>query len=113
MPANKPKAGDYRADLDLLIEAAKESGRIATSYANANPEIWDKPGGAGPVTEADLAVNRMLEAELQSARPDYGWLSEETPPNDDRIKRERTFIIDPIDGTRSFIEGSNTWAQFY
>lgn len=102
---------DHQADLDLLIEAARESGQIASSYANANPEIWDKPDGAGPVTEADLAVNRMLENELQTARPDYGWLSEETPPNEDRMTRERTFIIDPIDGTRSFIEGSNTWAH--
>lgn len=111
MPANSSKADDYQADLDLLIEAARESGRIATSFANASPEVWDKPDGAGPVTEADLAVNRMLEAELQSARPDYGWLSEETPPNEERMTRERTFIIDPIDGTRSFIEGSNTWAH--
>lgn len=104
-------ASDLQADLDLLIDAARESGRIASRFANADPEVWDKPDGAGPVTEADLAVNRMLEAELQAARPDYGWLSEETPPNDARIDRERTFIIDPIDGTRSFIEGSSTWAH--
>lgn len=111
MPASKSHDHDLQADLDLLIEAAQESGRIASTYANASPEIWNKPDGAGPVTEADLAVNRMLENELQSARPDYGWLSEETPPNEDRISRERTFIIDPIDGTRSFIEGSTTWAH--
>lgn len=105
------QGSDLQADLDLLIDAARESGRIASGYANANPEVWNKPDGAGPVTEADLAVNRMLEAELQAARPDYGWLSEETPPNNERINRDRTFIIDPIDGTRSFIEGSNTWAH--
>ncbi|MEE2944000.1 MAG: 3'(2'),5'-bisphosphate nucleotidase CysQ [Pseudomonadota bacterium] len=106
MPAN-----DYSEDLKLLIDAAHEAGRIATPFANADPEVWDKPDGAGPVTEADLAVNRMLEAELQAARPDYGWLSEETPPNSERLEKERVFIIDPIDGTRSFIEGSSTWAH--
>lgn len=102
---------DYTDDLNLLIDAAQEAGRIAMPFANADPEIWDKPDGAGPVTEADLAVNRMLESELQRARPDYGWLSEETPPNEQRLTRERVFIVDPIDGTRSFIEGSKTWAH--
>lgn len=102
---------DYAKDLELLIDAAREAGRIAMPFSNADPEIWDKPDGAGPVTEADLAVNRMLEAELQKARPDYGWLSEETPPNDQRLERDRVFIVDPIDGTRSFIEGSKTWAH--
>ena len=98
-------------DLSLLIEAAREAGRIATSYSGKEAKRWDKPDGAGPVTEADLAVNHMLEAHLQAARPDYGWLSEETEDNADRLARDRVFIIDPIDGTRSFAEGSSTWAH--
>ena len=97
-------------DLELLIEAAQEAGRIATRFAGT-AQVWEKPDGAGPVTEADLAVNDMLERELRKARPDYGWLSEESADNTDRLSRERVFIIDPIDGTRSFIEGSNTWAH--
>lgn len=98
-------------DLPLLIEAAREAGRIATSYSGKEAKRWDKPDGAGPVTEADLAVNDMLEAHLQAARPDYGWLSEETEDNADRLAHDRVFIIDPIDGTRSFAEGSSTWAH--
>ncbi len=65
------------SDLSLLIDAAQEAGRIACGFAGKNPEVWDKADGAGPVTEADLAVNRMLDAELSAARPDYGCLSEE------------------------------------
>jgi len=99
------------ADLDLLIEAAREAGEVALRYSGPNARRWDKPGDAGPVTEADLAVNDCLHARLQSARPDYGWLSEETEDSDDRLARERVFIVDPIDGTRSFVEGSNTWAH--
>ena len=72
---------------------------------------WDKDEGAGPVTEADLAVNAYLEDTLQAARPDYGWLSEETEDSEARLKKSRAFVIDPIDGTRSFIEGSTTWAH--
>lgn len=98
-------------DLDLLIDAARAAGQIAKGFVGQSNQRWDKPGGAGPVTEADLAVNEMLEAELRAARPDYGWLSEETPDGSERLEVERVFIIDPIDGTRSFIEGSNIWAH--
>lgn len=98
-------------DLSLLIDAALEAGKIATRYSGSEAQRWDKPDGAGPVTEADLAVNAMLEQRLPSARPGYGWLSEETEDNADRLSRDRAFIIDPIDGTRSFAEGSRTWAH--
>ncbi|RLK00527.1 inositol monophosphatase family protein [Ruegeria conchae] len=98
-------------DLSLLIDAALEAGNIATRYSGPQAQRWDKPEGAGPVTEADLAVNAMLERELQAARPDYGWLSEETEDSPDRLTRNRVFVIDPIDGTRSFAEGSRTWAH--
>jgi myo-inositol-1(or 4)-monophosphatase len=98
-------------DLALLIDAARMAGRIATSYAGKTAKTWHKPDDAGPVTEADLAVNDMLQTNLRMARPDYGWLSEETEDNTARLSKERVFIIDPIDGTRSFVEGSNTWAH--
>ncbi|MDF1855166.1 3'(2'),5'-bisphosphate nucleotidase CysQ [Pseudooceanicola sp.] len=99
------------ADLDLLVAAAREAGEIALDFAGRAHQKWEKPDGAGPVTEADLAVNAMLEAKLREARPDYGWLSEESPDDPDRLTRERVFVIDPIDGTRSFIEGGETWAH--
>ncbi|MFY0659194.1 MAG: 3'(2'),5'-bisphosphate nucleotidase CysQ [Shimia sp.] len=98
-------------DLDLLIAAAQQAGDIATRYNGPDAKAWHKPEGAGPVTEADLAVNEMLEDTLRAERPDYGWLSEESLDEGDRIHAEKTFIIDPIDGTRSFIEGSDTWAH--
>ncbi|UWR22262.1 3'(2'),5'-bisphosphate nucleotidase CysQ [Sulfitobacter sp. S190] len=98
-------------DLPLLMDAAALAGRIATSFVGKTARRWDKPGDAGPVTEADLAVNDMLQSTLLLARPDYGWLSEETEDSDVRLDQERVFIIDPIDGTRSFTEGANTWAH--
>lgn len=98
-------------DLQLLLDAAEEAGRIATRFTGGAAETWHKPDGAGPVTEADLAVNEMLESTLLAERPDYGWLSEESHDNPERLNAKRSFIIDPIDGTRSFIEGSDTWAH--
>ena len=99
------------SDLPLLIDVAHEAGRIATGFDGKQTRHWQKPDGGGPVTEADLAVNAMLERRLRGARPGYGWLSEETADTPDRLTRERVFIVDPIDGTRSFLEGSKTWAH--
>lgn len=70
-----------------------------------DPQKWDKEDGSGPVTVADLEINAMLRDMLRAARPDYGWLSEEDPDDAERLNRDRVFIIDPIDGTRSFIAG--------
>jgi myo-inositol-1(or 4)-monophosphatase len=98
-------------DLALLIETAREAGRIACGFIGEDAARWDKPGGEGPVTEADLAVNDHLESALRGARPGYGWLSEETEDDPERLDREKVFIVDPIDGTRSFMDGSRTWAH--
>ncbi|MBO9478656.1 3'(2'),5'-bisphosphate nucleotidase CysQ [Shimia sp. R11_0] len=98
-------------DLELLIAAAQAAGEIATQYDGKSAKTWHKPNDAGPVTEADLAVNDMLEDRLRKARPEYGWLSEESLDEGDRVHAEKVFIIDPIDGTRSFTEGSDTWAH--
>lgn len=99
------------ADLELLIEAALAAGEVSRGFAGGTARIWEKADNAGPVTEADLAVNERLAGILRPARPDYGWLSEESPDSAERLAAERVFIIDPIDGTRSFIDGATTWAH--
>ena len=98
-------------DLDLLIVAARKAGDIAADFFKSAPKVWDKPAGQGPVTEADLAVDTMLRETLTAVRPSYGWLSEETDDTSDRLSTTRQFIIDPIDGTRAFIDGSKDWAH--
>ncbi len=98
-------------DLALLTDVAQEAGEIAMRFFNANPKVWDKADNAGPVTEADLAVNAMMSDVLQSARPGYGWLSEETEDGSGRLQTHRQFVVDPIDGTRSFIDGHRDWAH--
>lgn len=99
-------------DLTLLLSAAHEAGKIAAKHFRASYKTWDKGDGQGPVTEADLAVNAFLHAELTAARPDYGWLSEESDPLGDlsRTEPQSTFVIDPIDGTRAFIDGQTGFA---
>ncbi|WP_179378133.1 inositol monophosphatase family protein [Jannaschia marina] len=99
------------ADVALLKEAALAAGAIARRHFRNGPETWDKGDGQGPVTEADLEIDAMLRTDLGSARPDYGWMSEETPDSPDRLTRETLFIVDPIDGTRAFIEGSRSFSH--
>ncbi len=77
----------------------------------ANPAVWQKDDGQGPVTEADIAVDLMLSDLLREARPDYGWLSEEIADDTARLSMRRVFIIDPIDGTRAFVDGGASWAH--
>ena len=108
MPGIEANAAALAEDLALIREAAAEAGAIAMSFFGKSPEVWMKPG-ASPVSEADYAVDRFLREHLVAARPDYGWLSEETADSPDRLSARRTFVVDPIDGTRAYIEGLPTW----
>lgn len=90
-------------DLKLLSDTIAEASAIALRHFGNNPDHWQKDGGKGPVSEADLEINRMLFAVLRQARPEYGWLSEETEDDGERSEHDHVFIVDPIDGTRSFL----------
>lgn len=100
--------GKLDADLELVRTAAREAGELAMRYFRRDPQVWMKAGNS-PVTEGDLAVDRLLRDRLSAARPDYGWLSEETADSSERLSALRTFVVDPIDGTRGFIAGSAEW----
>jgi myo-inositol-1(or 4)-monophosphatase len=95
-------------DLALLRAAAREAGAIAMRHFGRSPQVWMK-GGTSPVSEADYAADAYLRETLLAARPDHGWLSEETADDLARLKARRTFVVDPIDGTRAFLEGRSTW----
>lgn len=85
---------------DAMIRAGHEAIRLATEGF----ETHTKPDHS-PVTSADLAVNQMLRERLSAAFPGDGWLSEETPDSSERLDKKRVWIVDPIDGTRSFVRG--------
>ncbi len=91
-------------DLTLLQKAVRQAGEICLDFFERNAaKVWDKDNNS-PVTDADIAVNDFLARELLTARPDYGWLSEETADDQSRRSKKRSFVVDPIDGTRAFIE---------
>jgi len=105
MPAFAPP---YEDDLELLRATAVAAGIIAASYFRRDIKSWNKENSS-PVSEADIVVDRYLAASLLNARPAYGWLSEETADNPSRLDCERVFIVDPIDGTRAFLQGEDCW----
>lgn len=99
---------DRDADLALLKDAARDAGAIALRFFGKQPRTRTKKDGT-QVSEADLAVDDALKEQLLSARPGYGWLSEETEDEASRLEKERVWIIDPIDGTRAFLKEKPEW----
>ncbi|MFV2093668.1 MAG: 3'(2'),5'-bisphosphate nucleotidase CysQ [Hyphomicrobiales bacterium] len=101
-------APDIARDFALAEAAVREAGTLARAYFFAAQKTWAK-GDDSPVSEADKAVDGLLARRLAGARPDYGWLSEETADNPARLDRARVWIVDPIDGTRAYLEGQSIW----
>jgi myo-inositol-1(or 4)-monophosphatase len=95
-------------DLTLIVEAAREAGQLASTLRDRGLITEFKPGDS-PVTNADLAADDLLKTTLRQARPEYGWLSEETIDNPGRLSAKRLFVVDPIDGTRAFLAGEPWW----
>lgn len=62
------------------------------------------------VSEADLRAGEILRETLTNAFPLDGWLSEEDPDTSHRLGRERVWIVDPIDGTREYLQGVPEYA---
>lgn len=96
-------------DLQLLRSAAVTAGILAAGYFRRDLKTWTKEFGS-PVSEADVVLDKFLQSTLTTARPDYGWLSEESADTGERLGRRRAFIVDPIDGTRGFIRGEDSWS---
>mgnify|MGYP000300664612 CR=1 FL=1 len=92
------------SDLNIAKDAAIEAGVLIMNYYKADYEIRDK-GYHNPVTTADHAADSYLKKVLMEARPEYGWLSEETVDSPDRLNKDSVWVVDPLDGTKEFIEG--------
>jgi len=92
-----------------LIDAVREAGALALDMFGRELKTWTK-NGTSPVCEADIAVDRLLRERLAAAAPDYGWRSEESGDDPDRLAARRVWIVDPIDGTRAYIGGIPDWS---
>ncbi len=89
-------------ELEVARNAARAAGQVLLRYYGTNYKVAEKSVD-NPVTAADLEANDTLKDAILGAFPDDGWLSEETADSDDRLKKKRVWIIDPLDGTKEFI----------
>ena len=106
MPATDQRSR-HAALADELGMAVREAGQIALKYFRGSIRSWTK-GHDSPVSEADIAVDEFLRARL--SREGFGWLSEESQDDRTRLSAKRLFIVDPIDGTRSYLAGREDWS---
>jgi myo-inositol-1(or 4)-monophosphatase len=106
--ATSSRGGFMEKELAVLTEAVRLAGQRALELARDGFDVHVKQDRS-PVTSADLEVNRILAARLTAAFPNDGWLSEETPDTPARLSKRRVWIIDPIDGTKSFARGLPTY----
>ena len=106
-----------REELQLAMETAREAGQLMLRYYGGDYAVRNKQGTAGdeihhsvrdadydPVTNADLEADACLRKRLMGSYPEYGWLSEETADSPDRLPKEAVWIVDPMDGTKEFVE---------
>jgi len=98
----------------IATSAVIKAGEILLDYYSTNYNISDKnlnkkKNGYNPVTDADKASDEYLRVKLTTAFPTYGWFSEETKDSDERLNKDRVWIVDPLDGTKEYISKLPMW----
>ena len=88
----------------LSTYAVKKASDVILKYYNSSYEVKMK-GKGNPVTEADIEADDILKDILMTETPDFGWLSEETRDSKLRLNKEMVWVVDPLDGTKEFVEG--------
>lgn len=95
----------YQNERDIAVAAARAAGaEVLAIRHDGSFDVAYKADDKGPVTTADLKSNEILRQQLMGAFPDDGWLSEETAEDHSRLERSRVWIVDPIDGTKEFVQ---------
>lgn len=99
----------WERELATAREAAMRAGEVIARHAAGARENWEKSED-NPVTIADLEANDMILSVVERHFPGDAILSEETADSDARLGESRLWVIDPLDGTKEFIEGVPQYA---
>ncbi len=95
----------FEREADVARDAALAGGEVIARHASAERRAsWEKSDD-NPVTAADLEANAAIRRVIQGVFPEDAWLSEETADDAARLGAERVWIVDPLDGTKEFVEG--------
>ena len=105
LPAGIPLGEETR----LALQAAADAGEALLGYWRGD-DIREEKADGEPVSIADRAADGIIRGALQEAYPADGILSEEHPDDGARLERRRVWIIDPLDGTRDYLDGTPEFA---
>ncbi len=98
------------ANLNIMIKAARSAGRSLVKDFREVENLQVSSKGAGDfVSRADVAAEEIIREQLMEARPNYGWLGEESDEVEGKDPTRR-WIVDPLDGTTNFLHGLPHWA---
>lgn len=104
----KPKTPSFKALLDTAHALADLSGPVVLRHFRKRITVDNKDdGGFDPVTAADRGAERVIAAALRERFPDHGFIGEEYGSRNAEARLR--WVVDPIDGTRSYIIGSPMW----
>ncbi len=98
-----PRTPEFEPEVAAAREAARAAGDIIARHCQSDRESWDKAEDS-PVTRADLEANDAIGRILHERFPADTVLSEETRDSRERLDAERLWVIDPLDGTKEFIQ---------
>jgi myo-inositol-1(or 4)-monophosphatase len=93
----------FERELETALSAAREAAAILREHYARDIQSWEKSED-NPVTAADLASDRAIARRLREAFPEDALLSEETLSDPARLEQRRVWIVDPMDGTKEFIQ---------
>jgi myo-inositol-1(or 4)-monophosphatase len=94
----------FSEELNAAEQAARAAGAAIMGMFKGKYDVREKSKN-NPVTSADLEANRIIRERIQKTFPQDGWLSEEDQDSSRRLALSRVWVVDPIDGTKEFIEG--------
>jgi myo-inositol-1(or 4)-monophosphatase len=99
-------------DFSAVVAAVQEAADLAFGQwrdgAEPAAKVWEKSKG-NPVSEIDLAVDALLKERFAAILAEAAWLSEETVDDSVRLGANLVWLVDPIDGTRDYINGRSGW----
>jgi 3'(2'), 5'-bisphosphate nucleotidase len=104
---------NYEHELSVATELAREAGALLLEHYRAPFLVEQKINALDEVeevTEADRAANELIVTRLRREFPDDGILAEESSDNDERFRKDRVWLIDPMDGTKNFIARNGEFA---
>lgn len=105
--SEETRQGARQADLRRITDALRAAAEAVRPYTPGEVAFELKGERDDPLTQADLAADRVLREILP--QDGEGWLSEESADDPSRLGRSRVWVVDPIDGTREFVEGIPEW----